>query len=74
MKDFDSWFNQQRFVDEKTEEEDDKFSIQCSSCGRHEYVSLRAYENGDTGWYSDEDPQSWDSIWGLCGGGPGCCP
>ena len=58
MKDFGAWFAEQG----KAEEEDGEIYLRCR-CGKSEVVSLKAYENGDTGWYS-EDP---DSGVGLCG-------
>ena len=42
---------------------DDKVWLECS-CGKYEIVSISAYENGDTGWYSDDI----ESGKGLCCG------
>jgi hypothetical protein len=60
MKDFGSWFAEQGKSDKA--QEDEEIYFRCG-CGKTEVVSRKAYENGDTRWYS-EDP---DSGVGLCG-------
>jgi hypothetical protein len=67
MRDFGSWFSEQGKGE--TEEIDDTIWLECH-CGKWETVSRAAFENGDTGWYS-EDP---DSGKGLCGGSQFCTP
>lgn len=64
-KDFGAWFSEQGKAKDvgAAAETEDGFCLECR-CGKHEYVTLAAFENGDTGWFS-EDPESGK---GLCGG------
>lgn len=64
-RDFGAWFSEQG---KEPEVEDDEIRLECP-CGKSEWVSRKAVENGGAGWYS-EDP---DSGEGLCGG-PFCMP
>jgi hypothetical protein len=64
-RDFGAWFSEQG---KEPEVVDDEIHFECG-CGMSEWVSRKAYENGDTRWYS-EDP---DSGKGLCCG-PFCLP
>jgi hypothetical protein len=67
MRDFGAWFAEQGKGE--TEDVDDTLYLKCR-CGKSEFISLAEYENGDTGWYSED----LESGRGLCGGGPGCTP
>jgi hypothetical protein len=65
--DFDRWLNGQGRGE--TEEVDDSVSLECSGCGRFEYVSLAELENGDSGWVSYEklEPGDYDPHARCCG-------
>jgi hypothetical protein len=56
-------------AEEPPMEEEGTYWLECRACGKWEIVTHKAFENGDTGWYS-EDPESGE---GLCGG-PFCTP
>lgn len=72
-KDFGAWFSEQG--KDATPEVDATFSATCTGCGKHEYsISLRAYRNGDTGWYIEYDVYPDDDYEGLCGGSVYCTP
>ena len=63
MRSFESWFENHAVPDEEV-----YLSLHCYACGRDQIVTLAAFENGDTGWYST-DPES--GV-GLCGGTQWC--
>jgi hypothetical protein len=62
-KDFGAWLNNQGKAKEAEKAAEDGFCLECR-CGKYEYVTMEAFENGDTGWFS-ENPESGK---GLCGG------
>jgi hypothetical protein len=68
MRDFGSWFADQGKAE--PEEVDDTLWLRCRGCGKEERLSLAEYENGDTGWYADDD----GSGEGVCGGSQFCLP
>lgn len=72
MKDFGSWFNEQRT--EPAKEADARAWMECRGCGKSESVSLKAYENGDTGWYVEEQVEPDETYRGVCGGSHICLP
>lgn len=71
MKDFGAWFAEQgKDQPGETREEDDTYLFRCRCCGKEEYVSMAAYDNGDVAWYAMND----DFEHAVCGGGPFCLP
>lgn len=72
MRDFGQWFNEQRI--EPPKEIDARVWMECGGCGKSESVSVKAYENGDTGWYVDGEVEPDESYRGVCGGSERCLP
>lgn len=82
MKDFGKWFAEQGteqpvystaqkpLAADHVSLGDDVLHMRCWGCGKEETVERKAYENGDTGWYSED----FKTGTGLCGGGPRCTP
>lgn len=71
MKDFGAWFAEQGAENlGATREEDDERLFRCRGCGKEEYVSMAEYENGNTGWYADDE----DFEHAVCGGSVFCIP
>jgi hypothetical protein len=72
MKPFGAWFNEQR-IDQPVEV-DEKVWLKCYGCGKEDHVSIKALENGDTGWYVEGEVVP-DETWnGVCGGSQFCMP
>lgn len=67
-KEFGQWFAD--VGKGETEELDDSLWLVCTGCGKSDVVSRAEFENGDSGWYS-EDPESGE---GLCTGSLFCLP
>jgi hypothetical protein len=72
MKPFGAWFNEQR--NDPAKEIDARVWMECRGCGRSESVSVAAYENGDTGWYVEEQVEPNGAYRGVCGGSHLCTP
>jgi hypothetical protein len=74
MRDFGSWFSGQGA--EKPAEVDANATawLRCTGCGKTEIVNLKAYENGDTGWYVWEEVEADGDHEGRCGGSQFCLP
>lgn len=72
IKDFGAWLSGQgqSASESEPQDQDEEFPLDCTGCGKHEWVNRSAYENGDTGWYSD-NPESGK---GRCGGSQWCTP
>jgi hypothetical protein len=70
MRDFGSWFSEQG----KSEEVDGIAWMKCCGCGKTETVSIKAYENGDTGWYTEYEVEDEGTYEGVCGGSDRCIP
>ncbi|KAE8757347.1 hypothetical protein FSO04_24315 [Paraburkholderia madseniana] len=72
MRDFGAWFSEQG----KSEpvEIDGSAWMKCCGCGKEETVNLKAYENGDTGWYVDDEVEPDGTYEGVCGGSDRCIP
>lgn len=72
MRDFGSWFSEQG----KSEPEavDGSAWMKCCGCGKTETVSLKAYENGDTGWHTEDEVEDEGTYEGVCGGSQFCLP
>ena len=72
MKDFGSWFASQGA--NESPEVDGTAWMKCRGCGKHETVCITAYENGDTGWYVEEEVEPDGTYEGVCGGSQFCLP
>lgn len=71
--DFDQWMRAQNPPPvERDPELYDYVRLRCVSCGKEETRSRLDYENGDTGWYCDS--REFETLVGVCGGGPHCLP
>ncbi|CAG4889511.1 hypothetical protein [Paraburkholderia gardini] len=71
MRDFGSWFGEQG---SEPKEVDGSAWFECRRCGKSETVGLKAYENGDTGWYVGEEVEADETYHGVCGGSQFCLP
>jgi hypothetical protein len=72
MRDFGSWFSGQGKGEPA--EIDGSAWMKCCGCGKSESVSLKAYENGDNGWYVKEKVEDEGIYEGVCGGSQFCLP
>ena len=70
MRDFGSWFSEQGKVE--TKEVDGYAWLECRSCGKKETVDVKAYANGDTGWYIEDEVEPDNTYEGVCGGSQFC--
>jgi hypothetical protein len=67
MRDFGTWFAEQG--KEPVEEIDESVYLECTGCGKTEFVERRELENGDAWATFDESAGT-----GLCGGSHRCVP
>jgi len=72
VKDFGTWFSEQGGAE--SQEVDGSVWLKCLGCGKKETVDIKAYLNGDTGWYVDDDVEPDETYEGVCGGSQFCTP
>ncbi|WP_144156509.1 hypothetical protein [Paraburkholderia sp. BCC1885] len=74
MRDFGSWFSERGGEKAAEVDTDATARLRCTGCGKTQTVEIKAYENGDTGWYVWEEVEADGDYEGRCGGSQFCLP